>query len=365
MLFELADDLLTDLTNEETLALDLILHARRLGYHLLLGSEELFSSLHHFVDLSPSARAIFGRARRRQVQKAGLRGAVNHMVRISREIGPQVDNLDGVTILTLRLSHFRELWAPANAVVLGENLKDAKLAKEMAKVYAYLQGLQRVKLSCRLDGGGGSTTVDTFCNYREDPRLCICIVDKDADAPEGPNGQTAKSLLREVSPQKPWAKVVTTRCREAENALSAPLMEYAVRGDAQLVGRVQQVERLEKTAASLRDYCDFKKGTTLEWVFSLAEGPIRRYWLGYVPALAGLPQVRSGCISQSKCLAPDQCTCCIAPRFNDILTSCLRVLQEMPTHKVSEALCDTTRPHWRYVGRTVFSWACGTEPIYS
>ena len=365
MLFELADDLLTDLTREEVLALELILHARRLGYHLLLGSEELFSSLHHYVDLSRSARAILGRARRRQVQKAGLREAVNHLVRISREVGPNVEDVGGITILTLRLSHFRELCAPAHAVVLGENLRDASLAKEMARVYAYLQGLSEVKLCCRLDGGGGSTTVDAFRNYREDPRLCICIVDSDARAPEAPNGETAKSLLREILPKKPWATVVTTRCREAENALSTRLMEYTLQDDSQLLGRLQQVKRLEKTVASLRDYCDFKKGTPLEWVFSLAEGPSRDFWLGNVPALAGLPQVQNSCISQSKCLAPGQCTCCIVPRFNHILNRCLQSLQEMPTHKVSEALCDATRPHWCYVGRTVFSWACGTEPIYT
>ena len=60
VLFELADDLTADLNGGEVSALELILQARRSGFHVLMGSDEVFAFLLEIEGLSLSARKILG-----------------------------------------------------------------------------------------------------------------------------------------------------------------------------------------------------------------------------------------------------------------------------------------------------------------
>ena len=285
------------------------------------------------------------------------------MVRVTYDIGPNTAEVAGVHVLNLPLSHFRDYCSADESVVLGENARDACLAMMMADYYAASQGMPNAPLRCRLDGGGGSTTADAFRRYREDPRLCICLVDSDSKAPHDPVGPTAAAAMAEVDPWKPWAMVLATKCREIENTLPTQILERAVQHDPRRLGRIPDLERLGSGVvdATLRDYCDFKDGTRLKWVFSLADGPVRRYWIKALPSVLGLPQVREDCVARSRCHTPDACSCWILSDFGDrLLDHCLDALDNLTHQKVDEALCDVTRPHWSHIGSVVFSWACGT-----
>lgn len=364
MLFELSDDLLTDLTNEEVLCLELILQARRRGYHLLMGSDEVFSSLIRVVGLSSSARAILRKARRRQVEKEGFLNAIAHRIRISHSVGPVVEQIDHTEVITLPLSHYQHFSAADQSVVLGENASDACLVAEMARYYAASQDMRSVKLRFRPDSGGGTTTADAFRRYREDPRICICVVDSDCLAPEADKGTTATALLAEVNPGSPWATAICTSCREAENTLSARIVAIALEENDQLLRLVPQLERLgdNTVPVSIRNYCDFKKGTSLKSIWSINDDAIRRFWVKAVPSLKGLPGVRRDCAESLRCLDPDRCNCWIVKGFGRTLLRCsLRAVRGMSPEEIESALCDATRPHWTHIGRTVFSWVCGTE----
>ena len=364
MLFEFADDLVTDLTNEEISALELICHARRLGYHLLMGSDEVFVSLLEVGGLSSSARAILRKARRRQVEKVGLLKAITHRIRISHNVDPVVERIDRTNVITLPLSHYRHLSAADLSVVLGESVSDAHLVAEMARYYAASQDMKEVKLRFRPHGGGGTTTAEAFETYRKDPRLCICVVDSDCLAPGANRGTTATRVLAAVCPGNPWATAIRTSCREAENTLSTRIVDNALEENEQLRRLVPHLERLsdDTVTVSIRDYCDFKNGTKLEEIWSIDDDATREFWLSSLPSLADFPGIRRDCVDSLRCLGSAMCNCWIVRGFGrTLLQSSVRAIQGMSTDEIEAALCDATRPHWSHIGGAVFSWVCGTE----
>ena len=268
MLIELADNLLDERWSDvEIEALDTILKARRLGYHLLLGSNNLFRNLESISEFSRISQRIIGKVRRRQVQKAGLRRAVTHIIRISRDDEQRIQNVDGTRVMNIKLSHFRDTRTAEGTTILGEHHDDAELYKRMGEWYAVFMKLSGVKLDCRTALGGGTTTAKVFRGFRDECRLCICVVDADSNAPDAKIGVTARAVLKECDEDKPWAQVVVTSCREAENTLPARVVEMAVERTPESLRLVPEyLEQLDGEAlpADTGDYCDFKKGTQAE-----------------------------------------------------------------------------------------------------
>lgn len=363
MVLELADDLVTNLTAGDVTGLELVLQARRQGYHVLKGNEEVFTFLATIEGLSEMSRTILGKASRRQVQKAGLLEAVSHHIRISHSLGPTIEQNGRTRVTTLPLSHFRYHSASDRSVVLGENVLDARLATEMARYYAASQGMRQVALQFRHDGGGGTTTAQSFRSHRDDPRLCVCVVDSDCEAPGSAEGTTASAVLAEVDSRKSWAAAVTTECREAENTLPARIVATAIKDDRQLLRRVLALDCLDGStiSAGVRDHCDLKKGTTLESVLEPNDEVAREFWFNVAPSLATLPGLREDCVKALRCRSEGACECWIVRGFGrTLLKLSLSTVEQMNPEEIEEALCDATRPHWIHIGSEVFSWICGT-----
>ncbi len=317
-------------------------------------------------ELSPSGRAILKRVHDRQIQKRGLREAVAFRVRVSLTDESCVTSRGDRSIINIRLGDFRGFGSMSPTVILGENIRDARLAEVMARVYARSNGMSQVKQCGVRMGGGGDTTAEVFREVRDETRLCVCVVDSDKAAPSDGMGSTARKVIREVDPEKPWAYVLVTECRESENQLSSRLVETAVNDDATLREMIPCLERLDTGASvsELRDYCDLKNGTLLEWVFALPAGSTRDFWIRRIGMCTILPLVRSECVERGRCCSVDECECWLMPRFGDgILDRCLDAMERMSTQKISEALCAPTRRHWVRIGSAVFSWTCGTERV--
>ena len=366
MLIELADDLATGLSAEDIACIELILHARRHGHHRLVGSEYLFRSLRK-MGFSQRESVVLDRVRDQQIQKLSLRQSVTCRLRISHEVGPsRVATRDG-TVINLRVSDLGDFYAFAPTVILGENAKDARLAEVMARVYATSKRMC-TPLSCMHFGGGGDTTADAFRSWRDEPRLCICLVDSDRDFPGDPLGPTARKVFDERDyAKKPWAVALATCCRAAENQLPSRLVERAVDDDPQLLDRVPDLEKISRIgkAGELRDFCNLKRGTSLQWVLAMPLGARRDYWLKRIAGIATPSGGERDCAERQACCYPEGCECWIVRGFGDrLLDSCLDAMETMSTHKLAESLCSVTRPHWLHIGAAVFSWTCGAPRLF-
>lgn len=365
LLIEFADELASDLAGDEVEALGNILSARRSGFHLLTARDEVFARLGNSADLADRERGILAKSRGRQFQKAELLKSISVKLLVTRDTGPALERDGDRETVIVPLRHFARYSAADRSVVLGEGEADAGLAVRMARHFAHTRELDGVPLRPREAAGGGRGTSGTFRRYREDPRLCLCIVDSDRVAPGHGEGDTAVAVLDEVDEAKPWAAVQVIACREMENTLSLGLMVAAFGDDRQYRRKLRNLEQFEDgaTLGRYREYCDFKRGTRLKWVFEeLKEEESRRFWLGPEAPAVRAPSVKRKCVAEGACPREKDCACEIAPGLGGaLLATCVEVAREMSDRELERLLCAKTRPHWQSVGRTVFSWTCGTE----
>ena len=363
MLLELADELAGELASEELEALQNILRARRQGLHLLAGSDAVFAALAGAAGLPEPERAILGKSRGLQVQKKLLLRTVQRRVLVSRDTGPSLERDGDREIAIVPLRHFAGYAVADCAVVLGESESDARMAVRMARYFAHTRGLERIRLHRHVATGGGGGTSVHLRLYRERPCFCICVVHSDRTAPCCEEGETAAAARQELDDAKPWVGLHVIACREIENALPRGLMEAAFADDLQKQVPLDDLKRFDEDGglARYREHCDFRKGTRLEWVLRLS-GEARRFWLGPAAALAAAPSVDEGCVAEQVCAkGKGDCSCIVATGFgSSLLASCVDAAEKMPDQELEGLLCKTTEPHWRSLGRTVFSWVCGT-----
>ena len=364
MLLELADELAGDLASEEVKALENILLARRDGLHLLAGSDAVFAALAGADGLRRRERKILERSRGKQFLKKALFQAVQWRVLVTRDTGPSLERDGGREIAIVPLRHFAPYGAADCAVVLGEGEPDARMAVRMARYFAHTRGLERIRLHHHVAPGGGGGTSVHLRLYRERPCFCMGVVDSDRSAPGCEEGSTATKARREVDDAKPWVGLHVLACREMENTLPSALMEAAYGDDHQKRRALDDLERFDEggALARYRDYCDFKHGTRLKWVLEHEEEEARRFWLAPEAPLTAAPSVDEGCLAQRACPKGKNCTCVLATGVDKkkLLETCVDAAEEMPDHELEELLCEKTEPHWRALGRTVFSWVCGT-----
>ena len=365
MLIEFADELAADLAGDEVDALRNILSARRSGFHLLTARDEVFAKLCDSDGLAGRERGILAKSRRRQYEKAGLLQSVSVRVLVTRDTGPLLERSDDRETVVVPLRHFARYGAAAKSVVLGESERDAELAVRMAEYFAHTRDLEAVPLKPRVAEGGGQRTNGALRRYRDEPRFCLCIVDSDRKAPSEGEGDTALAVRAEVDETKPWAAVEVLACREAENTLPLGLIVKTFGDDHNYRGKLELLKRFEDGAAlgEYREYCDFKRGTRLKSVLELREGNSRDFWLEFDAIATHASKVKDECVAAGACpeAKDSDCACEIAPRLgNPLLAKCLEVAENTPDRELHCLLCPKTRPYWRTVGRTVFSWACGT-----
>jgi len=364
VLLELADELAGDLASEELEALQNILRARRKGLHLLRASDRLFAALASVASLPEPDRAILEKSRGQQVQKKALFRAVQRRVLVSRDAGPSLEPDGGRETAIVPLRHFAPFSVADCAFVLGEGEPDARMAVRMARYFAHTRGLERLPLPHHVAVGGGGGTSIHLRLHRERPCFCIGVVDGDRAAPGCKEGRTAVEARREVDDAKPWVGLHVLACREMENTLPSALMEAAYRDYQQKRRALDDLERFDEggALARYRDYCDFKHGTQLKWVLEHEEEEAKRFWLAPDAPLTAAPSVNEGCLAQRACPKGKNCTCVLATGVDKkkLLETCVNAAEEMPDHELEELLCEKTEPHWRALGRTVFSWVCGT-----
>ena len=369
MLIELADDLAADLAGDEVEALGNILSARRSGFHLLTARDEVFAKLRENASLADRERGILAKSRRRQYEKRKLLRSVSVRVRVTRDTGPLLERNDDGETVVVPLRHFARHGVAGKSVVLGEDEGDVKLALGMARYFAGTRDLEAVSLQAGVARGGGHGTNRDFRLYRDEPRFCLCVVDSDRKAPSEGEGDTATTVRAEVDEAKPWAAVEVLACREAENTLPLKLIAKTFGDDHQYGRKLKRLKQFEDGAAfgAYREYCDFKKGTTLRWAFRLKEEDSQRFWLGPEATATRTPSVKAECLREEACRRPREgpekqnCACEIAPGLGGkLLAKCLEVAENTPDRELDCLLCPKTRPYWQTIGRAVFSWACGT-----
>jgi hypothetical protein len=251
------------------------------------------------------------------------------------------------------------------AILLAEDLTDAKVFLHSARHFAVHAELAGSELNAELRGGGGRNTsreLEQVIHARSS--WCLCITDGDQIAPNAPLGQLS-SECRERCEHTNWVAFhYSLPVREIENLVPPELMAHAL--DAHQAAAWDAIKGCLQARSDLRAYCDYKEGVTLRSVYKLDGGtPAGQYWLKVVTELHETRVFRSDCFSNNNCADPQACRCVVIPGLGDrLLDKLLRFLEERSWHSSYKLICRSEAlPMWLAVGEIVFEWFCSPRKM--
>lgn len=251
------------------------------------------------------------------------------------------------------------------AVLLTENLDDAKAYEHAARQYQVSIGMQG-RVVVERAGGGGSTTPESFVNHSSiEKRWCLCITDSDRLCPAGNMDVTAQKCHEIANNDSIVASHIDISPREVENILPFAFLAEAIPPTHQASWdfHVNTFCRLRPDA---HHYCDIKEGITFRKTLSYAANtPARIFWDSVTHDLARANALRGNCVDARECLGDDtaSCKCYVAHGYGPkVLESVINQLDKRSAHS-SEKLTrhDPNRQLWLDIGRSVLEWGCAPD----
>lgn len=351
-------------------ALENIANVRREGKHVLFSDRATIRYLFQHRALSERTRAVFRHVAEKLPEMRSFAQSVQTRIEVVSNAVPSLSaRAEGTRrVVRVPVRWFSESLLSQRALLLAENLVDAKCYVRIAKTYASLNGHAHIPVSADLLGGGGSTTgplYDHFQRTRE--RLCLCVVDSDQKAPGGRIGSTARGVSVADDPNEPLTDWLMLHVRELENAIPTAIYSEVSAGDRSRMEMVAFLERLEREPdPEARQFLDFKRGLNYKEVLAFPAGsPEERFWGSAVPMLrrAGA-SIHPSCSATGACATPTGCTCTVTPSLGDsVLDAVAEKLEEKTPIKIAQRLCPHTLPEWLRVGEVVFAWCCGSPRL--
>ena len=330
------------------------------GEHYAVGARDTLASLAENQSLSSATRTIIATI---QVNLPTL-GAINKQIHKKMRV-----THGGVA--SYRRVNETEWEAPLKeigvygirkALILTENLDDAKAYEHAAKQYQVSIGMLG-QVALEKAGGGGSTTPDAFDNHAKiEKRWCLCITDSDRICPADNMDTTAQKCSGIANSNTIVASHVDLKAREIENILPIVFLAKSVPPTHQDFWR-WHMDKLFKLRSDAHNYCDIKNGITFRKILSYpANTPKRDYWNSVTADLKQATALTSKCIDNSECMQDNNapCQCYVTNGFGTkILDSVIEQLDNQSAHQAEmQTRRDPNRQPWLDIGHIVFEWGC-------
>lgn len=354
----LTADLATD--HDSCHGISAIFDAVYRGEHYAVGARDTLAALAKNHNLSPVTRATIATV---QTNLPTL-GAIN--TQISRRI--RVTHGEAVTLRRVNPTEWEAplkeigIYGIRKALLLTENLDDAKAYEHAAKQYQVSMKMPG-QVALERAGGGGSTTPDAFENHAKiEKRWSLCITDSDRLCPKGTMDTTAKKCNDIANDDSIVASHVDLIVREIENMLPIAFLAKAIPPTHQELWD-WHMDKLFRLRSDAHYYCDIKNGITLRKIFSYpANTPARVYWDSVTTDLKEATALTSECIDIRECMQNQDvpCQCYVANGFGaKMLDSVIEQLDSQSAHQAEKLTRrDPNRTLWMNIGCFVFEWGC-------
>lgn len=347
---------------DELQALENIATSVREGNHLLTGHRTSLNILSTLSGLTLRARGIYS--------KAG--STVSEMGHITERIRPSVEVTTGHELsrvgsrIRVPLVHFVRMESVRQTRLIAESIDDAETLALLGDAQAVRDGIAFVRVCSEVQDGGGS---NTFRYIDRAQRSCssfsLFIVDSDRICPDCRIGETARRAIESLDDSCALVEVFVLPGREVENLLPVHILNLVAEEHTWLPEKVERLRMLSEVRRDeARQHVDIKRGLLLSEVFDLPEDG-KRFWLREFRALVQCGAFRSnGCEGEEVCLHQDDCRCVIASPLGDrVLEHVKNSLRRLSRHKLAEVRDLSVDAAIAEVGRLIYSWCCGSEPI--
>jgi hypothetical protein len=321
---------------------------------------------------APRARRALEHIDELYAQIAGLREELSWSLELG--IGPGFDGsahatAGGKKVIRAPLHGFDKLYTVTCTALLGENMADAGLFRELGLMKRAVRHWEGVEMNHERRGTGGSTFAPEFVQLADQGRILLAIADADKRHPGSGVGDTYRRLQAVAQERHAYqrARPLPTRTAEALVPLAVYREVFTFphdRGD-QRMGVVARLEQfLRSTPFDVVMYAHFKDGITLhqiEYPKSEAEGI---YWRGIAEKAN-----RDRCIRSiaEQCTRREECRCYVVDRLGD--KALVDVLDWMKVKKSKKELASqfalSQNPELSSLADEVLAWGIALSPIFT
>lgn len=331
------------------------------GEHYALGARSTLAALAENTNLTSATRATIATVLANLSTLGGITKQVSVRVEVTHDKKASCVRT-GPTEWEMPLKEIG-IHGVRKAVLLAENLYDAKAYEHAAKQYRVSLGI-RSEIALEKAGGGGSTVPVPFENYANtDKRWCMCITDSDRLCPSDNMAAPAQKCSEIAKSDSIVALHIDLSAREIENILPLVFIAEAAVPHTHQKLWDWHTDKLCNIRFDAHHYCDIKKGTTFRQVLSYAvQTPKQIYWDRVTTDLKSAAALTGQCLEAGSCgrEAHATCQCYVHPGFGEkVLELVVNYLGERTAHQSEKATrSDLNREPWMEIGRSVFEWGC-------
>lgn len=330
------------------------------GEHYALGERSTLRALGSNPNLSPLTKRIIATVIENLPTLGGISQRVTSRINVTHGKATACKRINP-SIWEIPLKDLG-LHGVKKAVLLTENLDDARAFEHAARQYQVYAGMPG-QIALEKSGGGGSTTPGMFVNFtKSEQRWCLCVTDSDRLHPTANIDHTAKKCKQIAEDNSIVAAHTDLSAREIENILPIVFL-------AEVIPPTHQeqwdwhINRLNKLRPDIHNYCDIKRGTTLRKIRSYPDNsPTRIYWEKVAKDLEKAAALVADCFSLDECKQADEapCQCYVGYGFGEKVLELVVGNLDCRTAQQSEKMTrqDPNRGGWMDVGCTVFEWCC-------
>lgn len=334
------------------------------GEHFVLGSRDVLERLARNINLSSTARSVIRKIISQYSTIAPLASTLTAKITVSYgkvscctktsertwEIPAQTLSFCGIT----------------KAVLVCENLNDAKLFLHAARQYKLLKQISG-EISLEKAGGGGSTTPDCFENLvNAEKRWGICIADSDRLFPNQAPDTTAAKCNSIAVNTTVVAKFIDVPFREVENIVPLAFLAEVIPPSHRYLWE-RHLNFIYSIRFDAHGFGDLKRGIILDKIFSYQTGsPERTFWNNVTADFIKVGELQGDCFEQGFCSKKrksEPCECLLISGYGDkLLELVIALLENKSIHEsVRIVQNDMNSDSWLKIGREVFEWGCAPQ----
>jgi hypothetical protein len=279
------------------------------------------------------------------------------------------DQLAGArTLLRAPIHRFEKVHTTACSALLGENLTDAELFRELGLMLRAVRHWEAVEMIHEPQGTGGSTFAPAYKQVADRGKILLAIADTDRRHPTSGVGETYRKLEAEASGRPPYQRARALHTRTAEALVPLPVYLEASQnshhqGAAPRHGVVARLEQLLRSApAEMKHFADFKRGITLHQIDNPRSEAEGAYWRGIAETArrdqCSLPTAR-------ECKKREECRCYVVDGLGDhALADVLAWLKSQRSKKrLAERFGLSQSPELTALAEEVLAWGLALSPV--
>lgn len=340
---------------DKHVALSNLLRSHGFRYNLVFGDRKIFEEVLHSKTYGKEDKLFANNILESYREYGQLIDFFNHIVEIDFDFsGVKSTIVSDKAHIRMGYGLFTNNDRTMPTMFLSENPVDVDFYKKIGEPFSKVK---RVNTGINFTpfNGGGSQTKDFYQKFKNDKKICLCIIDTDKKHPAGGEGSTAGRFRREERNLNDTVFVKVLDVHEIECLIPLEVIEKTLihnKSSSAVIDNLDSIKSISFKHPRFRHFFDHKKGIDLKKAIHLDV----THGEHYLPAILEDKKTKTyNCLNQKKCHGCNSCYE-INGFGENLLAHSLLVLERenLRTLTIDPALSI----YWDNIGKLVLNWGC-------